>query len=171
MIMKSKFRRNRVGVVKHLQYYKNNTLLKDPPEQEFVATIFRLGQGIRFEYMYPSSVPIDQSRRPNIPKITRFARYECQMHHLSYVRRRITDKLSVAFWKDTITLEQKKQFIDTYENFSFPGQAYWGPFVPVNLKKLDKPFIQIPNYERNIIEKWSIDRPFQDLNDFSIEND
>lgn len=107
------------SVCKLVTYYKDEKHIIDPPEEYFVSFIYKIIEGKQFEKMkFPYFV--DPSRRYNIGKIKEFKRDEIQMHHFSYVRNDIQDKLLNAA---TQLEEKSNEVIHHYNNFKEGQQA------------------------------------------------
>lgn len=75
-----------------LTYYKSGKYIVDPPEEYFVPFIYTL-DGRKFDIGSRWPVLVDPTRRMDVGSIKIFRRDEIQMHHFSYVRRDIREKL------------------------------------------------------------------------------
>jgi len=112
------------SVCRLLTYYKKPTLQVKPPEDYYVSVFYKVNSRMFQEGMqFP--VKVDPARKMRPDKLKIFSWEELTMHHYSYVRKNIREKLntqsaSVNF-KDRI--EDIAKHYDNH-NGSFP--AYWG---------------------------------------------
>jgi hypothetical protein len=90
------------------------------------------------------------------------------MHHFSYVRKNIREKLELAAFSRHISESEKELLAKTYEGYSYPGIAYWGPCYPVRLRKLNRPHIKTPIYDQNLVANWSPENRFVYMNDLTL---
>ena len=75
-----------------LSYYKYDTIIVDPPETYYVPFIYKINNIDRFEEKgFP--VIVDDTRKYTVGKYKLYERNELQMHHFSYVRKDIREKL------------------------------------------------------------------------------
>lgn len=99
-----------------LTYYGDSRHIIDPPEDYFVSLFFK-NDGRRFKSGDTFGVKTDPSRMLSPGNIREFKREEIQMHHLSYVRKDIRQKLenmsASVNWRDKID-----KFVEHYENWN-----------------------------------------------------
>ena len=129
------------SVLRHVQYYKDSSLILKNKEQEYVMGIFPIKRDTNFVYGAKSPFPIDPGRKISGSKIIEFWRFEVCMHHLSYVRRDIRTKLLSAHAREG-NLPVLAEIVDRYENYAFPQTGLWGHGMEVELKKI-RPKISI----------------------------
>lgn len=132
------------SVLRHLQYYKDSSLILKNKEQEYVMGIFPIKAGSHFTYGAKSPFPIDPGRKISGSRIIEFWRFEVCMHHLSYVRKDIRTKLLSAHARKG-NLPVLAKIVDRYENYSFPQTGFWGHGLEVELKKI-RPKISIKHF-------------------------
>lgn len=106
-----------------LTYYKKPNIVLDPPEDYFVPLIYkidkrRFGQPARFPVL------VDPTRRLDGKRARVYQRSEIQMHHYSYIRNDIRQKLrnSSAVVNFHERLEEIAQY---YENYQDGQPAYF----------------------------------------------
>lgn len=75
-----------------LTYYKNNYTILDPIEDYYVSFIFRIREGLYYD-IQPFPVLVDPTRRQKPGSFIAFDEDELIMHHFSYVRHDIKQKL------------------------------------------------------------------------------
>jgi hypothetical protein len=118
------------GYCQHRQYYKDSIYQVKYPERQYVATIEKISPETKYVYAIPCVVGIDPTRKTNNVKelgmsYRIFARQECQMHHLSFVRRDIKKKLWNHSSKRFFTEESVDRIVDYYKNWKYPAKAMW----------------------------------------------
>ena len=146
------------SVVKHLQYYKSTEFIKRKPEQEYVLGIFPIKQNTSFEYGVALPYPIDPGRKIPAGKIREFFRFEVQMHHLSYVRRSLEEKLTSSH-AVAGNLPHLKVMLDRFNNYKYPQPGIWGHGMEVELKRIE-PQIHTPNFDQDSYQLWAESRGF-----------
>jgi hypothetical protein len=101
-------------------YYKSPEFVLDPPETYYVPFIYKLDN----RYFGQTSFPVqaDPTRKLRPGKIHLFPRKELQMHHLSYVRKDIRQKLenssAKANWPNRIDY-----LVEYFEEWEYPKKA------------------------------------------------
>jgi hypothetical protein len=104
-------------------YYKSTKYKLDPPESYYVPLIYKI-DGRKFDQGAYTGVKVDPSRKMK-GKMKKYSRKEIEMHHLSYVRDDIRDKLRSASasvnFRDRI-----EEIADYYDNWEWPMPAYLG---------------------------------------------
>ena len=120
------------GVCQHRQYYKDSIYQLSPPENEYIATIYKILPETKYIYNIPCVVPIDATRKTNNKDYRIFSRPEVEMHHMSFVRKDIRKKLMNhqcrRFLLDKIDMVAKY-----YETWKYPEPVMWagGNFLKV----------------------------------------
>lgn len=140
------------SVLRHLQYYRNASLILKNKEQEYVMGIFPIKRDTAFEYAAESRFPIDPGRKISGSKVIEFWRFEVCMHHMSYVRKDIRTKLVSSHARDG-NLPILEKIVERYETYAFPQQAYWGHGLEVELKRI-RPKVSLKYFESDAFEKY-----------------
>lgn len=135
VMMTSRMQGADYSVLRHLQYYKDSSLILKNREQEYVMGIFPIREDTHFVYGAGSPFPIDPGRKIAGSKIIEFWRFEACMHHLSYVRKDIRAKLLSAHAREG-NLPVLEKIVDRYENYCFPQTGFWGHGIEVELVKI-----------------------------------
>lgn len=123
---------------KHRQYYKDSIYMLDPPEEEYVSTIYKILPKTEFEYKFKKvPVRIDSTRKTNNGKYRVFDRSEVEMHHMSFVRKDIRSKLINSSSRNTI---EKKidEIVDYYNNWEYPQPVMWSRGNLRMVKKINR---------------------------------
>ncbi len=112
------------SVCRLLTYYKKPTLQVTPPEDYYVSVFYKVDSRIFIEGL-PFPVKVDPARKMKPNRLKIFNWEELTMHHYSYVRKDIEEKLrtqsaSVNF-KDRID-----DIVKHYQNHKNTNPAYWG---------------------------------------------
>lgn len=128
------------GYCQHLQYYKDSIYQLKNPEQEYVATIEKIMPETMYVYNIPCPVAIDPTRKTNnihftqaldisrsvnIGKYRIFTREECQMHHMSFVRKDIKKKLWNHSSRRFFTEDGVDRIVEYYKNWKYPMPVMW----------------------------------------------
>jgi len=117
------------GYCQHLQYYKDSIYRLKYPEQEYVATIEKITPDTQYIYNIACEVPIDPTRKTNNVAngggYRIFAREECQMHHLSFVRKDIKKKLWNHSSRRFFTEAGVDRIVEYYKNWKYPEKVMW----------------------------------------------
>lgn len=140
------------SVLRHLQYYKDSSLILKSKEQEYVMGIFPIKEDTHFVYRAESPFPIDPGRKIRGSKIIEFWRFEVCMHHLSYVRKDIRTKLLSAHAREG-NLPELAKIVNRYENYSFPQTGFWGHGMEVELRKI-RPKISIKYFAQDAFARF-----------------
>lgn len=113
---------------KLLSYYKTSGYRRDPVEEYYTALIIKLTQEAKMgRGHFPAY--IDPTRSPNVSgKFREFTRQEIQMHHMSYVRKNLMDKLNSI----SSPTNMKQTVVDAYNNWKPGSVAYWHTY-PVTI--------------------------------------
>ena len=127
-------------VCKMQTYYKSASYKLDPPEEYFVPLIYKIDNR---KFVNGMSWPVhaDPSRKMQSNKFFIFKRDQIEMHHMSYVRNNIREKLynasSSVNYKDRI-----EEIAEYYDNWKYPQMAYLGGSKKrlVNVVKCDTVF-------------------------------
>ena len=116
------------GYCRHLQYYKDSIYQLKYPEREYVTTIEKITPNTKYVYRIPCVVAVSPERKTNnvvengLPYRI-FSRKECEMHHLSFVRKDIGMKLRNG------SLDKMFPNIDAviehYKNWKYPQKCMW----------------------------------------------
>lgn len=92
---------------------------------QFVPFIFKINDRTRHVMGYSSPVPVDPTRRLNIPNSYVFSSTELIMHHMSYVRRNIRPKLenspNIDMFSDIVS-----KYVEYFNNWKH-GQPAQNP--------------------------------------------
>lgn len=117
------------GYCQHLQYYRDSIYQLKYPEQEYVATIEKINESTRYVYDIPCVVAIDPTRKTNNVRdglpYRIFTRGECQMHHLSFVRKDIKKKLWNHSSRRFFTEDSVDRIAEYYKNWQPGMPAMW----------------------------------------------
>lgn len=107
-------------------YYKSWDYALDPPEEYYVATIYKIKENAKFVFSYPCSVLVDPTRR--MSKITNpliFKREEIQMHHGSYIRNNIMTKLLNSSSRQAF-IQDIQRIAKQFRGWKYPEKILWG---------------------------------------------
>ena len=107
-------------------YYKSWEYSLDPPEEYYVATIYKIKENNQFIFSYPCSVLVDPTRR--MSKITNplvLKREEVQMHHGSYIRNNIMTKLLNSSSRQAF-IQDIQKIAKQFRAWKYPEKIYWG---------------------------------------------
>jgi len=133
------------GYCQHLQYYHDSIYQLKHPERQYVATIEKITPNTKYIYNMPCIVPIDPTRKTNNVKENGlryriFSRRECQMHHLSFVRKNIKKKLWNHSSKRFFTEEGVDRIAEYYKNWKYPQKCMWAGEKLLEIKKVPRQF-------------------------------
>jgi len=104
-------------------YYKSTKYALDPPEDYYVPLIYKI-DGRSFDQAAQTDVKVDPSRKMK-GKMKKYNRSEIEMHHLSYVRDDIRDKLRNA--SASVNFMDRVEYISKYyDEWKWPMPAYLG---------------------------------------------
>lgn len=122
-----------------LTYYKDKIYILDPPETYCVPLIFKINKDTEFVFNlkgYPAKV--DSSRMTTYGKFKKYNRNEIQMHHLSYVRKNLNNKLHSHGARQNIE-NQVDEIIKYHSKWKYPQQALLPgrETIKYNIKKVD----------------------------------
>ena len=109
-------------------YYKTWEYALDPPEEYYVATIYKIKENAKFVFQYPCTVLVDPTRRMskvNNPLV--FTRENVQMHHGSYIRNDVRSKLENSSSKGAFANDIER-IVDHYNKWEYPNKVLWGSF-------------------------------------------
>jgi len=116
-----------VGFCQHRQYYRDSIYQLAVPEPEYVPTLERINPDTRYVFMQPMHVACDPTRgTPNAnKKVYIFSRQECEMHHMSFVRKDIRGKLRSHSSRQFFTDELIERVSAYYDSWAYPSPAMW----------------------------------------------
>jgi len=134
---------------KMVSYYKDESHIIDPPEEYFVPFIYKIIENNKF-HIQEFPVLCDPSRQYNKGKYKIFDRKEIQMHHFTYVRKNIGDKLFNAPTKEKYLghyVELEKYYNDWKKGMD--GLTYNGivklkeikPYFKLHISENDKIYV------------------------------
>jgi len=116
------------GYAQHIQYYRDSIYQLKNPEKEFISTIEKITPKTKYIHSISCIVPVDPTRKTNNVQegmsYRIFTREECQMHHLSFVRKDIGKKLknrASGSW----TEDEIQRIVDYYEKWQYPNPCMW----------------------------------------------
>ena len=107
-------------------YYKTWEYALDPPEEYYVATIYKIKDNAKFVFQYPCVVLVDPTRRMskvNNPLV--FDRQNVQMHHGSYIRNDVRSKLVNSSSRAAFVNDIDK-IVNYYNTWEYPNKVLWG---------------------------------------------
>lgn len=117
------------GYCQHRQYYKDSIYQLRVPEGEYVATIEKIYPETAYVYQAVAAVAIDPTRKTNNTSLGHpyriFTREECEMHHMSFVRKDIHKKLNNHSSRRFFTPELIGKVALYYKNWQYPQQCMW----------------------------------------------
>lgn len=123
----------RSSACKMLTYYRDSEHVLDPPEEYYVPLFYTIDKRKLDRIMFPVTVDPSRIMEPELLKI--FKRDEIQMHHLSYVRKDIRQKLenmsASVNWRDNIEM-----LVGHYEKWKPGRDAMVAPGIRIGLKKV-----------------------------------
>lgn len=105
-------------------YYKTPQYKVDPPEEYYVPFIYKIDKRM-FQRGMSWPLKADSSRKMAPGHMKTFSREELEMHHMSYVRNDIRDKL----YNSSSGVNFKDRMEDMavhHDNWQYPQQAYLG---------------------------------------------
>jgi hypothetical protein len=120
-----------------LTYYKTWEFILDPPEDYYVALIYKIKETSKYVFGANTPVLVDPTRRmSNIAKPLILNRDAVQMHHGSYIRNDIRKKLTnssalVNFKNDV------EKLVNHYDNWVYPNDVLLAG-LPSKLHKVKK---------------------------------
>lgn len=106
-------------------YWKSNNIVLNPPEDYYVPFIYKIKDDKKFVYNAPFYCISDPTRRMDLEansSFYRFPRTELEMHHFSYVRSNIRQKLCNSSAIDNFR-ENIPNLVRYYNSWHFPQQA------------------------------------------------
>lgn len=121
-------------------YYKSSDYALTPPEDYYVSLIFKIKPDSSYILGAPSPVLVDPTRRmspTNTPLILK--REEIQMHHMSFVRKDISMKLTNSSAK-TSFIEKIPAIINHYNNWTYPNKVMWASGQLLDVQKVTNDF-------------------------------
>ena len=115
------------GFCQHLQYYKDSIFRLATPEPEYVSTLERITPDTKYVFMQPTQVSIDPTRGTSNAnkKCYIFSREECEMHHMSFVRKNIRGKLQSHSSRQFFTDELIEKVGSYYDSWVYPSPCMW----------------------------------------------
>jgi hypothetical protein len=149
------------SVLRHLQYYKNPSLVKSDREEEYIMGIFPIFPTTEFAHGADSRFPIDPARKIQGERILEFSRFEVCMHHLSYVRKDIGKKL-LSSQARSGNIGTFDQIVTRYENYEYPQSGLWAHGVEIELKQI-RPKIILKYYESDAYFHYSTGVPLREI--------
>lgn len=118
------------GYCQHRQYYYDSIYQLKYPEKEYVATIEKITPNTKYVYNVPCVVSVDPTRKTN--NVTEnnlpyriFSRKECEMHHMSFIRKDIKKKLWNHSSKRFFTENHVNKVVKYYKNWKYPQKCMW----------------------------------------------
>lgn len=106
-------------------YYKTWEYALDPPEEYYVATIYKIKESCKFVFQYPCVVLVDPTRRMSkVNKPLVFDRQNVQMHHGSYIRNDVRSKLVNSSSRAAFANNIDK-IVDYYNTWEYPNKVMW----------------------------------------------
>ena len=118
------------GYCHHIPYYKDSIYQLKYPERNYVSTFEKIIPNTKFVYGTPCVVDIDPTRKTNNVNENGlsyyiFKRNECEMHHMSFVRKDIKKKLWNHSCKSSFTEEDVDRVVEYYKNWKYPQKCMW----------------------------------------------
>jgi hypothetical protein len=120
-----------------LTYYKTWDFVLDPPEEYYVALIYKIKENSKYVFGANTPVLVDPTRRmSNIAKPLILKRDTIQMHHGSYIRnnmrKKLTNSSALVNFKNDVD-----QLVDHYDNWEYPNEVLLAG-LPSKLHKVKK---------------------------------
>jgi hypothetical protein len=120
-----------------LTYYKTWDFILDPPEEYYVALIYKIKENSKYVFGANTPVLVDPTRRmSNIAKPLILKRDTIQMHHGSYIRnnmrKKLTNSSALVNFKNDVD-----QLVDHYNNWEYPNEVLLAG-LPSKLHKVKK---------------------------------
>jgi hypothetical protein len=133
------------GYCQHIQYYYDSIYRLKYPERQFISTIEKIDPNTKYVYKIPCIVPIDPTRKTNNVLENKlsyriFTRSECQMHHMSFVRKNIKKKLWNHSSKVFFTEESVDKIAEYYKNWKYPQKCMWAGEALLEVIKVPRQF-------------------------------
>ena len=122
-----------------MTYYKRPIYQLDPPEEYYVSLLFKMGNGIQYVMGHSFPVLVDPTRRVNPGKCKVFTREEIEMHHMSFVRKDISIKLSNSSAKGAFNHLIGK-ISNHYEEWEYPNHVMWASGNLLKVKEVKNVF-------------------------------
>ena len=118
------------GYCRHMQYYKDSIYQIKFPERYYVPTIEKITPHTKYVYGASSPVVTSPERKTNNVSENKlpyriFNRKECEMHHMSFVRKDIAGKLRNGSLDKAFSKESVDAVVKHYENWSYPEKCMW----------------------------------------------
>jgi len=116
------------GYCRHVQYYHDSIYQFKYPERNYVSTIEKIMPNTKFVYNIPCVVVIDPTRKTNNVMeggltYRIFTRKECEMHHMSYVRKDFRKKTKSHSNRSDFSNESIEKIIECYESWKYPEKC------------------------------------------------
>ena len=121
-------------------YYKSSEYSLTPPEDYYVSLIFKIKPDSSYVLGSPAPVLVDPTRRmapTNKPLILN--REEIQMHHMSFVRKDISIKLTNSSAKTSFA-DKITTIVNHYNNWTYPNKVMWASGQLLNVQKVNNDF-------------------------------
>lgn len=121
-------------------YYKSSEYSLNPPEEYYVSLIFKIKPDSTYILGSPVPVLVDPTRRmspTDTPLILK--REEIQMHHMSFVRKDISMKLTNSSAKTSFA-DKITNIVNHYNNWVYPNKVMWASGQLLNVQKVNNDF-------------------------------
>ena len=117
------------GYCRHIQYYKDSIYQLKYPERYYVTTIEKILPTTKYVYGIPCAVDVSPERKTtnvqNGLSCRIFSRNECEMHHLSFVRKDIAKKLRNGSLDKAFLKEEIDPVVEHYKTWKYPEKCMW----------------------------------------------
>jgi hypothetical protein len=132
-------------------YYKTPTHRLDPKEDYYVTLIFKIEENKKFIMGFPFPTFVDPTRRMPTIKTKMFRRNQIEMHHMSYVRKDISTKITNSSARMNFN-QYIPEFLDKFNNWKDGDDALLlgSPPKSYKLVKVENTFNILLNEEKVI---------------------
>ncbi len=118
------------GYCRQIQYYKDAIYVLKSPERNYVPTIEKITPNTKYVYYIPCPVDVSPERKTNnvaeneLPYRI-FKRSECEMHHMTFIRKDIAKKIRNSSLDKAFSSELSNKVADHYKNWKYPQKCMW----------------------------------------------
>jgi hypothetical protein len=133
------------GYCRHVQYHHDSIYQQKYPERNYVATLEKITPNTKYVFDAPCVVEIDPTRKTNnvseldLPYRI-FKRYECEMHHMSFIRKDIKKKLWNHSCKSSFLESDVDKIVEYYKNWKYPAKCMVSEGALVDVVEVPRQF-------------------------------
>jgi len=117
------------GYCRQIQYYKDAIYQLKCSERNYVTTIEKIMPDTKYVYKIACAIDVSPERKTNNSKnglpYRIFKRYECEMHHMSFIRKDIAKKVRNSSLDEAFGEERGNIVSHYYQNWKYPEKCMW----------------------------------------------